>query len=132
MQAAVGPALNFPQLKVSAMNASSSDALTFSQICGYTNTERFYQCAFTVKNVHCTQYPDPIYALLTGKQDRLERLRRQKTKSELFKTVSHGLQPAGSLLHLPFLLCWMEKNVLPNISQVCRTMGPNNLFHCIS
>lgn len=69
-------------------------------------TPKFFQCAFTVKNVRRTQYLDPIYALLTGKQDRLERLRRQKTEvRELFKTVSHGLQSADSLLHLTFLLC---------------------------
>lgn len=52
-------------------------------------TPKFFQCVFTVKNVHCTQYLDPICALPTGKQDRLERLRRQKTKSESYLKPYH-------------------------------------------
>lgn len=40
----------------------------------------------------CTHDLDPTYALLTGRRNKLARLRRQKKRSEnYFRTVSHGL-----------------------------------------
>lgn len=100
----------------------------FPKICAYINTEKFFWCAFTVKNVCCTQYLDPIDELLTGKQYRLERLRRQKTKPERYLKQYHKGCNQQTLLYLAFLLCWLKKIYSSNISQVCRTNGPNNLF----
>lgn len=81
----------------------------FPKICAYINTEKFFWCAFTVKNVCCTQYLDPIDELLTGKQYRLERLRRQKTKPERYLKQYHKGCNQQTLLYLAFLLCWLKE-----------------------
>lgn len=96
-----------------------SPALTFSCIWGswviHQYRKKFcIQYAFTVKNVHCTHHLDPMYAILTGKRNRLVRLQRQKKRSEsYFRTVSHGLQPTHSLPHLIFLLSGLEEDTPP-------------------
>lgn len=95
----------------------------FSQICAYINTEQFFIVPFTV-NVCCTQFLDLIYTLLTSKMYRLERLGKQKTKSDLFKTLSHRLQLAESLLHLTFLLHWLKKVYSPTCLRFSELMAP--------
>lgn len=96
-------------------------------------TPKFFQCVFTVKNVHCTQYLDPICALPTGKQDRLERLRRQKTKSESYlKPYHNGCNQQTPFFTSLFFYADWKKIYSLNISQVCRTNGPTNLFNCIT
>lgn len=96
-------------------------------------TPKFFQCVFTVKNVHCTQYLDPICALPTGKQDRLERLRRQKTKSESYLKPYHkGCNQQTPFFTSLFFYADWKKIYSLNISQVCRTNGPTNLFNCIT
>lgn len=101
------------------MHSHSSDALAFSCIWGSWVTHQYrkkfsIQYAFTVKNMHCTHHLDPMFALLTGKRNRLVRLRRQKKRLEsYFRTVSHGLQPTDCPPHLIFLVCWLEENTPP-------------------
>lgn len=115
------------------MHSHSSDALAFC-IWGLWVTHQYrkkfsIQYAFTVENMHCTHHLDPMYALLTGKRNRLVRLRRQKKRSEsYFRTVSHGLQPTDSPPHLIFLVCWLEENTPPISLRFGKLMAQTTSF----